>query len=100
MFFSIVGHLPSQGKKNRLKCPSLCHTTITHKVIFSKEVKSMEATVNENCIGCGLCASICPHVFQMGDDGLAHAGALDPKSLAAAQEARDACPVSAIDVSL
>ena len=32
----------------------------------------MNATVNENCIGCGLCAGTCPEVFHMGDDGLAH----------------------------
>jgi len=60
----------------------------------------MEAHVNQNCIGCGLCPSICPYVFQMGEDGRAHAGPLDPKSVAAAQEARDACPVSAIDIRL
>ena len=32
----------------------------------------MNATVNENCIGCGLCAGTCPEVFRMGDDGVAH----------------------------
>ena len=31
----------------------------------------MNATVNSNCIGCGLCVSICPEVFEIGDDGLA-----------------------------
>ena len=52
----------------------------------------MNATVNENCIGCGLCAGTCPEVFHMGDDGLAHG------QLEAAQEARDGCPVSAISI--
>ena len=28
----------------------------------------MNAIVNENCIGCGLCNGICPEVFVMGDD--------------------------------
>ena len=30
----------------------------------------MNAIVNENCIGCGLCNGICPKVFEMGSDGL------------------------------
>ena len=49
----------------------------------------MNATVNENCIGCGLCAGTCPEVFHMGDDGLAHGSGIPEGQLEAAQEARD-----------
>lgn len=27
---------------------------------------------HDECIGCELCAEICPDVFEIGDDGLAH----------------------------
>ena len=58
----------------------------------------MNATVNENCIGCGLCAGTCPEVFRMGDDGVAHGSGIPDGQLGAAQEARDGCPVSAITI--
>ena len=31
----------------------------------------MKYYVNENCIGCGLCESVCPEVFSLSDDGVA-----------------------------
>ncbi len=31
----------------------------------------MKFKVNENCIGCGLCANTCPDVFSMADEGSA-----------------------------
>ena len=57
----------------------------------------MNATVNENCIGCGLCAGTCPEVFHMATTGWPTAAA-SRSQLEAAQEARDGCPVSAISI--
>ena len=61
----------------------------------------MKAHVDhETCIGCGVCPSVCPEVFEMRDDGLSHvivdtvpAGAED-----AAKDAEESCPVDAITV--
>ena len=57
----------------------------------------MKATVNEDCIGCGLCEGTCPEVFAIGDDGLAHA-IEEEAAEDAAQEACDGCPVTAIEL--
>jgi len=53
----------------------------------------------EKCIGCGLCTSICPEVFVMGNDGKA-----EVKNQGASKEeekvknAADSCPVDAISL--
>ena len=60
----------------------------------------MRAFVNDNCIGCGLCAGTCPDVFQMTDEGRAQALADVPVQWETeAQAAADACPVDAIEIS-
>ena len=60
----------------------------------------MNANVDKDtCIGCGLCPSICPDVFEMDDDGKAVAKSEVPSGQE--DEARDAessCPVNAISV--
>lgn len=54
----------------------------------------------DGCISCTLCASICPDVFRMADDGLAEAYVEPVPNSAAksAQEAAESCPVSVISV--
>lgn len=56
----------------------------------------MKYYVNENCIGCGLCNVICPQVFEMTPDNVAKAVDKDV-DLGEAQEAKDSCPVGAIE---
>ena len=58
----------------------------------------MKATIDRNgCIGCGLCASTCPEVFQMAGDGLAEVVAQPtPAQEAATKEAEQGCPAGVI----
>ncbi len=61
----------------------------------------MKAFVNKDtCISCGLCPSTCPDVFHFDADDKAEAIEDDiPENLQSdAEEARDSCPVSAIDI--
>lgn len=59
----------------------------------------MNAHVNGNCIGCGLCASVCPDVFTLTDEGVAAArDEIDPGQEGMVREAADGCPVDAIEV--
>lgn len=55
----------------------------------------MRASVDQDtCIGCGLCVSTVPGVFELNDDGKAEAVSEGPDG--DVQSAIDACPVSAI----
>lgn len=61
----------------------------------------MKYLVNENCIGCGLCAGTCPEVFEMKEDGFAKASDEEVGSELkdSADEAMNGCPVDAIEVA-
>ena len=54
----------------------------------------------ETCIGCGLCPTVCPEIFEMDDDGLAKAKDIEiPEDVEdTAKEAEEECPVDAIEV--
>lgn len=56
--------------------------------------ESKKPKVNQNtCIGCGICVSIAPHVFQMNDAGKSN---VVDESAPGAESAVSACPVGAI----
>ena len=50
------------------------------------------------CVGTGSCISICPEIFEMGDEGIAvaKAGAVPSELEDAVREAIENCPVDAI----
>jgi len=58
----------------------------------------MKATVNETCIGCGLCPQVCPEVFEMNDanHAVVKLTPVPPSVQASCHEAATVCPVNAI----
>jgi ferredoxin len=62
----------------------------------------MNAIVDKDlCVGCELCAQICPAVFSMGTDGFAEAiaGPVPAEEEPSCKEAAESCPVDAIAVT-
>lgn len=58
----------------------------------------MRVYIDEDlCIGCGLCASIEPSVFEMGEDNFSHViGDVTDDNEDTVHEAVESCPVEAI----
>ena len=58
----------------------------------------MKATVDpDTCIGCALCAELCPDIFKMkGDKAVVTVAAVPKEAERACKEAADGCPVTAI----
>jgi ferredoxin len=51
--------------------------------------------IEEGCTACGLCADICPEVFEMDDEAIVKQGA-DFSKEAGIKEAAVSCPVEII----
>lgn len=49
----------------------------------------------DDCIGCGVCAELCPEAFVLDEDE-GEARIISQKACAEVKEAVDSCPVSAI----
>jgi ferredoxin len=60
----------------------------------------MKAHVDKNsCIGCGLCANICPDVFEIkGDIAIVKSDPVSPENIECCRQAAEDCPVSAITI--
>ena len=57
----------------------------------------MKVSVNENCIACGACESVCDAVFSVEDKAVVNESAVAANE-DCVKEAADSCPVSAIVV--
>ena len=58
----------------------------------------MNVSINDSCIGCGACASICEAVFEVEDQAKVIESAIAGNE-DGVKEAADACPVGAIEVA-
>ncbi|MEG2322026.1 MAG: ferredoxin [Bacilli bacterium] len=56
--------------------------------------------ISDNCIGCGQCEAICDEVFNIQDDGFAHAINEEIKDDLKddVNDAASSCPTSAIEI--
>ena len=60
----------------------------------------MKVNVKQDvCIGCGACASICPEVFELNDEGVSTAKVEDvpEENKDKVTDAKESCPVGAIE---
>lgn len=61
----------------------------------------MKASVDqEGCISCGYCIDVCPEVFYYNENDISVAkeGDIAEEYIERAEDARDGCPVSVIDL--
>ncbi|MDD5859205.1 MAG: ferredoxin [Eubacteriales bacterium] len=72
---------------------------MTLKRVIQERRTIMKYKVNDECIGCGMCEATCPEVFSLTDEGVAKAieDEVPADAEASAAEAKDSCPVGAIE---
>lgn len=60
----------------------------------------MKARINEKCDGSGLCADICPEVFEIGQNGKAHikVNTVPQAVQDSCKDAEQSCPFQAIEI--
>ncbi|NMA92289.1 MAG: ferredoxin [Firmicutes bacterium] len=59
----------------------------------------MEVYINDECIFCGLCADLCPEIFQMGDEqAIVIVKEIPPEQEDCCREAAEECPTDAIEI--
>lgn len=58
----------------------------------------MKVTIEEGCISCGACESVCPEVFEIEDVAVVKEAAIAGNE-DCVKEAAEACPVSVITVA-
>lgn len=58
----------------------------------------MKTTVNEDCIGCGMCEGVCPEVFRLNASGMSEVVGDADLHADKVEEAAEICPVNAIEV--
>ena len=70
----------------------------TDHIVKRKKEKKMNVTINDSCVGCGACESICEAVFHVEDKAEVNAANVVGNE-ECVKEAANACPVSAIEVA-
>ncbi len=59
----------------------------------------MDVKINSGCIGCGMCETLCPDVFEMSSEGVAEVKKIPGvEDIGKVNNAADNCPVGVIEV--